>query len=166
MTVPAQQRGVSRQDYGTPADFLAAVKARLGISSFVHDFAADATNAKAPNFWTVDADSPTQPHWDGMMPREDWGWLNPPYADIAPWAKKCRETKQRGGQIAFLVPAAIGSNWFRDYVHGYALVLALNGRLTFEGCTQPYPKDCILALYSTRVAPGFDVWNWRAPRDL
>jgi hypothetical protein len=63
-----------------------------------------------------------------------------------------------------LVPAAIGSNWFRDHVDGRALVLALNGRLAFiEGKPDDlYPKDCILALYSPFVASGFEVWSWRS----
>jgi hypothetical protein len=39
--------------------------------------------------------------------------------------------------------------------------LLLNGRLTFDGCAAPYPKDCILALYGPEIAPGYEVWNWR-----
>ena len=60
--------------------------------------------------------------------------------------------------MAFLVPAAVGSNWFRDYVDGKALVLLLNGRLSFDGAG-PYPKDCILCLYG--IEPGYEVWSWR-----
>jgi len=61
------------------------------------------------------------------------------------------------------VPAAVGSNWYRDYVHKKCLVLALNGRLAFITGKPKllYPKDCILCLYGPDFAPGFDVWSWK-----
>ncbi len=70
---------------------------------------------------------------------------------------------QDGARIAFLVPAGVGSNWYRDFVHNKARVLALNGRLAFiEGKPKLlYPKDCILCLYGPDFAPGFDVWSWK-----
>ena len=61
-------------------------------------------------------------------------------------------------RIYFLVPAAVGSNWFRGYVHKKALVLFLNGRLSFDG-KAPYPKDCLLAVYGVKA--GYDVWKWK-----
>lgn len=163
MTEPIQKPGRSRQDYGTPPEFLAAVKARLGIRLFAFDFACnfDGSNAKGLDWYISDALA--EDDWAAqLLGEDDWGWLNPEYADIAPWAARCAEVREAGGQIALLVPAGIGANWFREHVHGKALVLALNGRLTFEGCTAPYPKDCILALYSPQIAPGFDVWRWKA----
>jgi len=156
MAEPRQQPGCSRQDYGTPPEFLQAVKAKLRIVDFTIDLAADAANRVTDGYFDRHDDALTK-----SWPEVGWNWLNPPYSDIAPWAKRCAELRARGGSVVLLVPAGIGSNWFRDHVHGKALVLALNGRLTFEGCTAPYPKDCILALYSPEIAPGFDVWNWR-----
>ena len=38
---------------------------------------------------------------------------------------------------------------------------ALAGRLTFEGHTQPYPKDLILARYHRGGGNDFDCWDWR-----
>ena len=93
--------------------------------------------------------------------------MNPPYTDIGPWARKCRETKDAGGQVALLVPTSVGANWFRDHVDGHAHVLYLNGRLAFmpDQPTWLFPKDCLLALYSPALAPGSEVWDWRqAPR--
>jgi phage N-6-adenine-methyltransferase len=162
MSEPAQKPYRSKQTYGTPDEFLYAVKRYLGIAEFAHDFAADEQNSKALGFWGEDADSLSQPRWDGMLSYGDWGWLNPPFTRIGPWAQKCVETKRRGGQMAFLVPAAVGSNWFRDYVDGHARVLFLNGRLTFAGETTCYPKDCILALYSHAMQPDYEVWKWRS----
>jgi hypothetical protein len=86
-----------------------------------------------------------------------FAWLNPPYADIAPWVQKCDRT--RGMRIAALLPASIGSNWFADHVWGRAYVVALQGRVTFVGHRAPYPKDLILALYGFNMV-GFSVWKW------
>ena len=149
--MPVQKPGKSKQDYATPPEFIAAVKARLGITAFTIDLAADSVNTQAPDWYDEANDSLAQ-DWRWWW---HWSWLNPPFANIAPWAKKCAESKIK---IAFLVPAAVGSNWFRDYVDGKALVLMLNGRLSFDG-VGPYPKDCILCLYG--VEPGYEVWSWR-----
>ncbi len=154
--MPVQKPGLSKQDYSTPPEFIAAVKSRLGISDFKWDLAASHLNSKAGafNYYYEQEDSLIQ-NWGGGLRGPWWCWLNPPFANIAPWAKKCSES---GIKIAFLVPAAVGSNWFRDYVDGKALVLLLNGRLSFDG-VGPYPKDCLLALYGAE--PGYEVWDWR-----
>lgn len=163
MAQPQQKPGLSKQNYGTPENFIRAVKTRLGILSFGHDFAADSGNAKAPYFFTEENDALSYPHWETYLSLDGWGWLNPPFARIEPWAARCAETKAAGGQIALLVPAGVGANWFRDYVDGKARVLLLNGRLAFDldHPTWLYPKDCILCLYSRHVEPGYEVWNWR-----
>lgn len=178
--MPAQKPGQSRQDYATPMPFIQAVHTRLGITAFAVDFAADATNTKAETFCdlNIDALRLSPAHW-ALMLGNKWGWLNPPFSHIEPWAAQCMMTKYEGGSVAFLVPAGVGANWFRDYVDGTALVLALNGRLCFindwrhtvnpsprntTGAfyqSEPlYPKDCLLCLYSPAIDPGFEVWTW------
>jgi len=147
-------RGGSRQDYATPDDFMAAVRLRFGPLAF--DLAADATNFKAEKYFTIEQDSL----------RQEWStipgtlWLNPPFAHIEPWAKKCACESVMGARILFLVPASVGSVWFARWVHRRAFVLALSPRLTFDG-ENPYPKDTILAGYG--FGTGFDVWDWKTP---
>lgn len=106
--------------------------------------------------------SPAQ--WAAQLPnQQDWGWLNPEFEKIHPWAARCAEVRELGRNIALLVPASVGANWFRDHVAGKAHVKFLNGRLAFIE-SQPdalYPKDCILALYSPRWEPCYVVWEWR-----
>ena len=51
MTMPAQKPGRSKQNYTTPADFLAAVKHKLGIVEFVIDLAADEDNTVADQWY-------------------------------------------------------------------------------------------------------------------
>lgn len=156
-TMPAQRPGKSKQDYATPPEFIAAVKAHLNIDAFGVDLAADADNAKAALYFDEEHDSLAQ-DWTVFAWR-GWCWLNPPFADITPWAKKCAEAAREGVRIAFLVPAAVGANWFRDHVDGWAHVLFLNGRISFDG-VGPYPKDCILCLYGP-MHQGYEVWDWR-----
>lgn len=155
--MPAQRPGLSRQDYGTPREFIVAVKRRLKISSFVVDLAADALNAKAFRFYSKEQDALTK-DWR-QFAGAGWCWLNPPFGHIDPWAEKCAASSPTN--IAFLVPASVGADWYRDHVDRKARVLALNGRLSFDG-KDPYPKDCVLALYGAGIVPGFEVWNWRA----
>ncbi len=151
-------RGASKQDYATPPEFIEAVERRFGPIAF--DLAAHAGNAKAAQWY-----GPGGVAEDALS--EDWTklegnlWLNPEFANIAPWAAKCAES--RGfrwdtRRIFLLTPASVGAVWFSEYVHGHALVLGLVGRLCFDG-KSPYPKDCILSVFGE--APGFDVWVWR-----
>lgn len=82
---------------------------------------------------------------------QDWNnltgdlWLNPPFANIKAWAAKC-ETYQNG-TICMLVPASLGSKWFRDYCMGRPVAI-LDSRITFDGHTDPYPKDLMVVLFS------------------
>ena len=161
MPMPAQKPGRSKQDYGTPPEFITATCGLLGIKSFIFDYAADDQNHKASKYWTEkhNALSYKAQAW-AFASFGGWGWLNPPFKRIVVWAKKCAEARQLGASIAFLVPAGVGSNWFRDWVHGKAFVWFLNGRIDFIP-GEPYPKDCILCLYSPDWEPGYDVWSLR-----
>ena len=89
-----------------------------------------------------------------------WTWLNPPFANLRPWVAKAWEESQEGAYVAMLVPAAVGSNWWRDFVHRKVPVLFLNGRLTFVGEENCYPKDLCLLLYSPWCVAGYEVWSW------
>jgi len=156
MTPPKQKPGRSKQDYQTPKGFLAAVKSRLGIKSFGADLAASKENTVSSWFFDLAHDALTSDwtQFDGYL------WLNPPFARLEPWVRRAFEQSRQGARIAVLVPAGVGSNWWRDWVHGKACVLLLNGRITFVGEKAGYPKDCVLLLYGPDIAPGYDVWTW------
>ena len=163
MPEPMHKKHRSKQDYETPDDFLTAVKRRLGIKDFAFDFAATAHNNKAKRgrFWDAEDDSLWKEPHEWVDACDDcWGWLNPPYTNIGPWTLACAQAKIEGARIAMLVPAGVGSNWFRDYVYGDARVLFLNGRLTFVGSTDCYPKDCLLLLWDSDLEDGFEIWSW------
>ena len=157
--MPAQKRGKSKQDYTTPVEFLDAVKKRFQFPRFDWDLAASRENAvdglgPSDKFYGTEEDSLSSTWWQsGHL------WLNPPFADIGPWAKKCAENIDSAHRIYLLVPASVGSNWYADHVHAKALVLFLNGRLTFGDLPTVYPKDCLLAVYGE--SPWCETWRWR-----
>ncbi len=156
-TEPAQKPGRSRQDYGTPWDFIHAVEKRFG--KIVCDLAAHAGNAKCDAYLTPEVDSLSLP-WADLYPSGTL-WLNPEFSDLEPWAEKCAfESLTRHGLILLLTPASVGSNWFAAHVNRKAMVLGLSPRLQFEGTTAPYPKDLSLSVYGYGLS-GFDTWRWK-----
>lgn len=156
-------RGTSKQNYATPEVFLAAVCVKLGIEGFLHDFAAEAGNSVASCYYDKETDALAQSPEDwALQVKGGWGWLNPEFDDILPWADMCRMASDEGAHIAFLVPAAVGSNWWRDCVDGDAQVLLLNGRVPFDP-DRPhwgYPKDLALCLYAPNIPLTYEVWRW------
>jgi len=155
----------SRQDYGTPQEFITAVERRFG--PIVFDLAAHAGNRKSPYYYAPEPDPAAvavdalAQQWHNAVPCGTLAWLNPPFSDIAPWARKCAVESSLGARIALLVPAAVGANWFRDHVAAHAAIYLLNGRLSFDG-KNVYPKDCLLAVYGE--TPGACIWDWRHDR--
>lgn len=154
-----------KQDYGTPADFLVAVRQYFGITVFDWDLAAHQDNHIVSRWLgpgSTEAEDSLTYDWDRL---DGHLWLNPPFNDIAPWAKKCATTcgapSSRRRTIYFLVPASVGANWFAESVFPYARVYALQGRLSFDG-KAPYPKDCMLCVFTNvHRTNGFAVWDWR-----
>lgn len=159
MSEPKQKPGKSKQDYGTPWAFIRAVEAVFGRLQL--DLAAVESNAKAPTWISPDIDA--------LSPSVPWGkpherlWLNPPFGNIQLWAARAASyaplLRKEGGVLLMLTPASIGTEWFADHVHRKALVFGIRPRLTFEGTTDPYPKDLMLSVYGRE--PGFDVWRWQ-----
>ena len=157
--MPIQKPGRSKQDYGTPPELLAAIKRRLGIGQFDIDLAASAENAVCVNYYdeAMDALADRNP-W--KVTQGGWAFCNPPYSHIEPWVTKAVREADAGAHIAMLLPASTGSNWWAAWVEGYAYTLFLNGRVTFVGCSAPYPKDSALILYTPQFFLGHEIWFW------
>jgi site-specific DNA-methyltransferase (adenine-specific) len=161
--MPKQKPATSKQDYGTPAEFLAAVWRRFGPIDV--DLAAHVKNTVCSNFVTEEDDSLSLP-WHEF--EDSLLWLNPPFNQIRPWAKKCAEEAALGARILFLVPASVGTNWYWDHVAGSALVECLSPRLSFDGCpvnpktgkVDPFPKDLMLCQFGFGSV-GFSRWQWK-----
>jgi hypothetical protein len=190
--MPTQKPGESKQDYRTEDAFLRATLHKLGVDAFTIDVAADDQNAiaYADLYYTKEINgltqpwAPTDPQWEVI--RTGWAWCNPEFGDIAAWVEKAWYEAREAAHTtnaALLVPAGVGANWWRDWVHGKARVLLLNGRLCFvhdwehtidpatekEGAGPPrfytsaplYPKDCCLLLYGPGVVGSYEVWSWQ-----
>lgn len=159
---PPKKSGRGRQDYATPPEFLAAVTRRFGRLAW--DLAAGADTTVAGSCWFGPGGSPhgedaLAMSWANVSARDGWLWLNPPFAHLDPWAKKCAEEMQRGARILMLTPASIGTRWFAEHVQPHAHVIALSPRITFVGETAPCPKDLMLSVYCAGLT-GFSTWHW------
>lgn len=163
MAGASYNRGNSKQNYGTPPELLQAIKHRLHIDNFELDVAADSENAVALEYFD-EAFNALRPgvNWN----KEGWTWCNPPYANIEPWVIKAYQETSKGAQTVMLIPASVGSNWWKEWVNPYAYIVYLNGRITFVGAKDPYPKDCALLFYTPWGFKGSEVWNWRDVSEL
>lgn len=153
----AHHRGTSEQSVQTPPEFIHAVKRSWGLTEFYWDLAADLDNRQAPNFFD-EAQDALQQTWPTTAGREVC-WLNPPYANIGAWVKKAAQSPQC--RTLMLLPASVGTNWYRDWVFPYAATIVLNGRIKFIGHKDPYPKDLMLLDYAYGYnAATFALWRW------
>ena len=174
MSGPAIDRANSSGDIWTPVAFTEAVQDTFCRMLTVDLAASGPQSAKARRWVTPDVDSLAQ-EWDTWFYEYHAGpksamWLNPPYSNITPWAKKCANTYIFNEQVEIflLVPASIGANWFWGYVWDYATVYSV-GRIVFDNCfdrktgksvTTVYPKDLILAHY-TNTSPSRTLQRWQ-----
>lgn len=163
--------------YRSPADFMGAVRQEFPLS---WDLAACTENTQAEGFYD-EGDDALSCSWHQIG--GGWLWLNPPYSNIEPWARKGCLEMQYGAKILLLLPASVGSDWYAEWIHNRAEVRFLRPRLIFEfrypddykdkagnlshkaGCmnTDPYPKDLMLCLFD-RTSPRPKVsypWKWK-----
>lgn len=166
-SMPAQRPGQSKQDYATPREFLTAVLVKWNLPRFSFDLAANRSNTVAESWFGTYSEGNSS---DSLV--EDWSlyqrghalWLNPPFANIEPWVRKCRDwgrfraAAETDGKLFLLTPASVGANWFQCHVHDIARVYFLSPRLSFDG-KNPYPKDCILSVFGE--VPGYECWRWK-----
>jgi phage N-6-adenine-methyltransferase len=154
-TGPSVNRHRSKQDYETPEDFMQAVIMRFGTPSF--DLAAHIGNTKASD-WFCEKENSLARVWSILTGTL---WLNPPFADILPWVKKCEQEAAKGARILALLPSSTDSNWWADHVHGKCGVLFLNPRIKFVGHKQGYPRPLALCCYNLLPAGSYAPWRWK-----
>src|SRR6516164_9544767 len=129
ITGPSINRFHSKQDYCTPRNFFDSVEKRFGLMDF--DLSASRDNTLVPGKYYSLKQNSLKQDW---MKLEGNLWLNPPFGDLEPWARKCACSFTRKNVIFLLSPASVGSNWFRECVASSAkLVLFLSPRLCFDG---------------------------------
>jgi DNA (cytosine-5)-methyltransferase 1 len=157
----------TKQDYRTPPEFIRAVEKRFG--QIVLDLAAKDGDECKPLLAhiTPEEDSlvtpwPTTRHSSGVY------FLNPPFADIAPWAAKCAAWRREGAPgvvTALLVPASVDAEWWSASVRGAAITYACKSRIKFLGAEDGYPKPLALCVFDPRHFPTsacLHLWDWKA----
>lgn len=160
--MPPQRPHRSVQSVGTPREFLDAVERRFGKIAL--DVAADASNAVCndwlgPGGHAEDALTAQSGAWQMF----GWSWLNPPFANIGPWAERCVHESEPviGARVLLLVPASVGSAWFNRYIRPHAYVLELAPRIKFVGHDAGFPKDLLLCVFTPERLIGRAFWRWK-----
>lgn len=113
---------------------------------FTVDVCADATNAKCPRFFDLEADGLAQ----------DWApetcWMNPPYGrEIGRWVKKAYEESLKGATVVCLLPARTDTAWWHDYVIPHAQVAFIRGRIKFGDAKAGAPFPSAVAVFYAAV---------------
>lgn len=161
----------SSQDVGTDPLFFKVAHREF---SFAADLAASEHNHKCP-IWIGQGEGDESKGGSLDLPWHrinGWLWLNPPFKDIEPWARKCNLEAAAGARIAMLVPAGTDTDWFRAWVWARAEIRWINGRMVFDYIHQkgpnigkqnvdPYPKPLMLCLFERGRFPRAEPWAWR-----
>lgn len=148
-----------KQSIATPWPFISALEQRFGVP-VDFDLAATAENAKARYYWTK-GDNALKSDWSRVVVDEEpakLAFVNPPFGNLKPWAKKLVECRWLTRWTVMLAPSSYDADWFQ-LLKGKVQIDAIP-RVQFDGNTHLYPKG--LALY----VAGFGVngsadWDWR-----
>lgn len=111
-------------EWSTPPHFFAAVSKNHG--PFDLDPCCRPETAKAPVYFTKDNNGLKQ-DWFGRV------WINPPYSNPSPWCEKAATEVAAGRAelVVMLLPAAVDTHWFHNFVVPYADVEFIRGRMRF-----------------------------------
>lgn len=139
----------------TPREFLDAVESRFGTIDF--DIAANKQNNVTQSYrffgpGSTLAENALTVDW----PHFGLNWLNPPFSNIAGFAKKACAERYMGAKTAMLMPASVCTNYFSDYVRKHAYVFELMPRVFKKEI-----RDCILALFTPEGYVGREEWIWK-----
>lgn len=131
-----------RDDYSTPQELFDNIDE---VFHFTLDAAADASNTKCENYYTVDDDALTL-DWPGTV------WVNPPYGKyVTPkWVKKgYEESAKHNSTVCMLLPARTDTIWFHDIILKHAItIFFIKGRLTFTGEKDPAPFPSMIVFFN------------------
>lgn len=104
---------------------------------------------------------------DGLeLPWEGRVWLNPPYAPApAAWLERAARHALAGGEVLALIPAAVGTDYWREHVWPTASVCCLTPRPRFSSPSSArdtvHLRDCCVLYYGHDHARFAEVWARR-----
>ena len=131
MSGPNAPAAIGQQSYRTPEDMIDACCRRFGIPYFSWDLACSEHDCLGLN------GGYTYPAVDALA--VDWAeragkgvcWLNPPFAKAGKFCQRAADAADAGVRTVALVPVALGTRWWRQYVHQRAVVVGV-GRVVFN----------------------------------
>ncbi|MCK4830548.1 hypothetical protein KA005_83290, partial [bacterium] len=113
----------------TPKSVVRRLQHLIGMQ-FDIDLCAEPHTAKAANYFTEDDDSLSL-DWNKFT--YTCAWLNPPYSDITPWAKKAHVSAKMGMIIVGCLPDDRSVGWYQDWVEDKAAIIYVpDKRISFE----------------------------------
>lgn len=102
---------------------------------------------------------------DGLaLPWQGKVWLNPPYSRPAPWLARAAQHQLDGGETLALVPAAVGSDYWRIHVWPFASVCFLNPRPKFSSLhagSSCHLRDCAVLHFGEDRDRFAQIWENR-----
>lgn len=156
MKILVPPRGKTNQEVSTPPEFIKAVEARFGKIDL--DLAANASNHVAPRYLGpggLAEDALAYNHW-GSLNTGGLAYLNPPFAKVLPWAYRATTSRKNGLRVALLIPAAVCTDWFLEWVQPNAYVFLLTPRVFAREV-----RDCALCIYEPAGYRGMEPWEWK-----
>lgn len=148
-------------EWGTPQALYDILNKRY---KFVADLAANQSNYKHENYFSLERDALTT-SWDFY--RSDYVWCNPPYSNIKSFLKRVVGADQ---SCVFLIPVRSCTTWWHTYLPLFQEVIYLKGRLKFEGpdnkpsSSAPFPSCLWIRRYCFELEGGYTssfLWDWR-----
>lgn len=135
MSGPNAPAAVGQQNYRTPDAVLDACLRRFGLPYFAWDLACSEHDCVGLNGGFE------HPRVDAL--KADWAplarlrggkgvcWLNPPFAKSGKFCQLAADAADHGVRTVALVPVALGTRWWKRYVHRRAVVVGV-GRCVFN----------------------------------
>ena len=181
----ANRSSSRREDWGTPPDLFATLSK---AHDFVIDLCANERNSLC-DLSIDEADDLMSPRAgrivglasteSGCLSEHQYAWLNPPYQGggktglfVARAAELCLEN---GLGLVALIPASVGSRWWRECVDPFFDFVVFTPRLTFAGAPASAQFDSAICVMHSLDKVGPDplhftlgsvyrrVWAGKAP---
>lgn len=137
----------ARQDWATPRWLFDALDGEFGFDLYA---AASSDNALVDRFMT-DSDDALAVSWQPARS----AFCNPPYCrrngGLGAWLAKARAESELGTTVVLLIPARVDAGWWVRHVLLADEVRFIDGRLRFEGATDPAPFPSAIVVFRPPV---------------
>ena len=129
------------QEWATPQTVFDELDAEF---HFTLDPCSTHENAKCEKHYTMEDDGLSH-SWTG-----ETVFCNPPYNQLAKWAKKCHDEYRNGTTVVMLTPARTDTRWFHNYIYGKAELRFIQGRLKFGNARYNAPFPSMIVIFNDK----------------